>query len=91
MDPGHTVGFQQQVEAGEGGGTGQRVGGEGVAVEKGPAPVVAKKGLEDTFGRRGHAQRHGTAGEAFTKADDIRFLVELFPGEKAAGAAEAGE
>ena len=46
----HAVGFQGEVQAGEAGGTSQGVGGEGVAVEKGSAAVVAQKGVEILFG-----------------------------------------
>jgi len=90
VDPVHTICFQGQVQAGEGGGTGERVGGKGVAVEKGFAAVVAKEGVEDLFGGGGNTKRHGSAGEAFAKGDDVGFLLEVFTCEEPAGPAEAG-
>ncbi len=59
-----------------------------MTVEEGFAPVVAKKGFEYPFGGRGYAEGHGSAGEAFAKADDVGFLAEVFAGEDASGAAE---
>src|ERR1700677_1797238 len=91
LDAGHTVRFQGEVEAGEGGGAGERVGGKGVAVEKGFAAVVAKEGIEDLFGGGGDTKGHGSTGEAFAKADDVGFLFGVFPCEEPAGPAKAGK
>ncbi len=91
LDPGHTVRFQGEVEAGQGGGAGEGIGGEGVAMEKGFAPVVAEEGFEDLFGGRRCPECHGSPRKAFAKADDVGLLFEIFAGEQPAGPAEPGQ
>ena len=86
----------EEVEAGEGGGAGERVAGVGVAVEKGFAGVfglvgVGVEGVEDFWrGERG-AQRHVAGGEAFGEAEEVGGYLFVFAGEHFAGAAESGE
>src|SRR6202012_832995 len=83
-------GVQEEVETGEGSGTGEGIGGEGRSGKKRLSFVVAEEGLQQPLRSGGDAEGHGAAGESLAQTDNICFLLQVFPGKAFAGTAQAG-
>src|SRR5262249_16695007 len=82
---------REDVEGGEGGGAGERVGGVGVAVEEGaPVGVSAEEGLVDAIGDQRRGEREVAGGDALGDAEEVGRDPFLLACEEGAGAAEAG-
>src|SRR5579864_9286244 len=83
--------FAEQVETGQGYRAGERVGGVGVAVEKGFAAVLAQEGFVDGLSSGRGAERQVPRGERLRHTDQIGADGGVLAGEHAAGAAKPGE
>ena len=81
----------EEVEAGVGGGAGQRVGHVGRAVHQGRAGVVGPERLEHPAAGDGRRERQGAAGQRLGEGDDVGRHARAGTGEQVAGAAEADE
>ena len=80
----------QQIQAGQGGGTAERVGREAVAMEEGVAGRFADEAAVDPFAGHRDPHRQEAAGEAFGQGHQIRLNSSPLAGKQGAGASEAG-
>ena len=86
----HVV-FVEEVEAGERDRAGQRVSGVRMAVEEGPAAVVAQERVVDCIGDDSRAERQIAGGQRLRQADHVRRDPGMLACEHAARAAKPGE
>ena len=89
-DTGKEGGVLVVVEGGVGGGAGDGVAAEGVAVLEGVVVVAVGEGVVKAVAGDGGAERKGACGEGLAEADDVGIDMGMLEGEETPGATKAG-